>query len=35
MKNKWLLYGGLVLLGVVIAPTVRAKVPLMDKLPAI
>jgi hypothetical protein len=29
-----MLYGGLVLLGVVIAPAVRSKVPLADKLPS-
>lgn len=35
MKNKWLLYGGLVVVGVILAPTIRTKVPLLDKLPAI
>lgn len=32
--NKWLLYGGLVLLGVVAAPLVRSKVPGASKLPS-
>ena len=34
MKNKWLIYGGLVLLGVVLAPKLRT-LPLLDKLPSI
>lgn len=32
--KKWLLYGGLVLAGVVLAPQIR-KLPLLDKLPAL
>ena len=34
MKNKWLIYGGLVLLGVVLAPKIRT-LPLLDKLPSV
>jgi len=34
VKNKWLIYGGLVLLGVVLAPKLRT-LPLLDKLPSI
>lgn len=32
MKNKWLIYGGIFLLGVVLAPKMRT-LPLLDKLP--
>ena len=32
MKNKWLIYGGIFLLGVVLAPKVRT-LPVFDKLP--
>lgn len=32
--NKWLVYGGLVLAGVVFAGQIR-KLPLLDKLPAL
>ena len=32
--NKWLLYGGLILLGVVFSPQIR-QLPLLNKLPAV
>ena len=34
MKKTWMVYVGLVLLGVVIAPKVRT-LPLLDKLPSL
>lgn len=34
MSKKWLLYGGLILAGVVLAPKLRS-LPLLDKLPQI
>ena len=34
MDKKWLLYAGLILLGVIAAPKIRT-LPLMDKLPTI
>lgn len=34
MDKKWLVYGGIFLLGVVLAPKVRS-LPVLDKLPSI
>lgn len=34
MKSKWMIYGGIFLLGVVLAPKVRT-LPLLDKLPSL
>lgn len=34
MKNKWLIYGGIFLAGVVLAPKVRS-LPVLNKLPSL
>lgn len=34
MNNKWVIYGGLVLLGVVLADRLRA-LPVINKLPSV
>lgn len=34
MKNKWLVYGGIFLAGVILAPKVRT-LPVLSKLPSV